>query len=117
MSFSSLLIHEITITNPGAVTGSDRYGNPVLASSSFTSRARVQMGGGGARSGASEEDIIDRDTRVSRFKIFVPAGTNVSGLSTIVWEGRSLRVDGEPAPIDGMHGAHHIEFMAEEVLG
>jgi hypothetical protein len=115
MSFLTLLIDSVEITTPtSTVATSDRYGNPQLTTVVNTYAARVQQlqpqfGGG--------EDLRLRDTRVSTFTVFLPAGAVVDGLSTILWEGRTLRVDGEPATVQDGVGGHHIELKAEEILG
>lgn len=110
MSFTSLLVHQITITNPVDTTDTDRYGNPVPGEESFDTVARMQPV-------TSAEDIVDRDTRITAYLVFLKPGTNVSALSTITWEGRSFRVHGEPRTFTGRRTAHHIELDAQEVLG
>lgn len=116
MSFTSLLIHDVTVSNPVDVGATDRYGNDVPSSTSVVEKMRVQPaaaeGGGG-----SSEQIIDRDTRITRFRLFAKPNTVVTGLSTLTWEGRILRVDGEPLPFYGASALHHWEFSAEEVRG
>lgn len=114
MSFNSLLIHDITVSNP-VVSGSDRYGNTTYGATTVVERMRVQPAVGEA--GVAQEVLIDRDSRITRFKIFALPTTVVTGLSTLTWEGRTLRVDGEPLPFYGRSSLHHYEFTAEEVLG
>lgn len=116
MGYLDLLIHTVTVTNPKATGTTDRYGNLVADTESFTEAARVEPGEGSGR-GPSEEILINRDTRITRFKIFLRSDTHVNGLSTLVWEGRSLRVDGEPRRFDGRNSPHHVEVDAEEILG
>lgn len=113
MSFTSLLIHDVTVSNPVA-SGSDRYGNTTYGTSTVVERMRVQPAVG---DNPAQEVLIDRDTRVTSFKIFALPTTTVTGLSTLTWEGRTLRVDGEPLPFYGRSSLHHYEFTAEEVLG
>lgn len=109
MSFSSLLIHDVIVSNP--VTGSaDRYGNDVPTATTVTEKMRVEPE-------AAEEHIIDRDTRKTRFRCFALPTTAMTGLSTLTWNGRTLRVDGEPKPFYGRVSLHHYEAAAEEILG
>jgi hypothetical protein len=112
VSFDGLLIHLVDITTPTDTVGSsDRYGNPTLTATTVTGvRARVQQA-------QAEENLTNRDTRVTSFLMFVPAATVISGLSTIVWDGRSFRVQGEPWVVDGRNAPHHIEARLEEILG
>lgn len=109
MSFAALLIHSVTVANPVAGS-SDRYGNDVPTSTSVVESMRIEPAD-------AKEDIIDRDTRTTRFKGFALPTTTVTGLSTLTWEGRSLRVDGEPLPFYGRTSLHHYEFNAEEIKG
>lgn len=116
MAFSSLLIHTVTVVTPGTTGSVDRYNNLVPDETSVIERWRVQPGAGDVTGGA-EEEIIDRDTRITRFKAFVPPNSTVTGLSRILWGSRTLRVKGEPRPFYGRQNLHHYELTLEEVLG
>lgn len=111
--FASLLIHDVTVTNDGAQSGTDRYGNPIFGEVSVVEKMRVQPG---PRTG-NIEDIIDRDTRVTQFRLFCKPDTTANGLSRLTWNGRALRVVGEPRPLYDSGTLHHWEMDAEEVLG
>jgi len=113
MSFDSLLIHDVTVTNPTASGSTDRYGNLLASTTSVVERMRVQPGVGNNNS----EEIIDRDTRITNFRIFARSDSTVTGLSQLTWLGRTLRVDGEPEPFYGRDTLHHLEFNAEEIRG
>ena len=110
MSFQSLLIHSVAITNPTTQTGEDRYGNPLFGSDTFSTAARMEPK-------ASGEKLIDRDTRTTAYMVYLPSGTVCSGLSTLVWEGRDFRAVGEPRRFDDGVGGHHLELDLEEILG
>ncbi len=112
MSFSNLLIHDVTVTNPTGAGSTDRYGNLVPTETSAAELMRIQP-----QELGSSEDIINRDTRITRFRVFAGPSSSVTGLSRLVWLGRTLRVDGEPRPFYGRSTLHHYEFDAEEVLG
>ena len=109
MSFTSLLIHDVTVSNPAAGTA-DRYGNDVPTASAVVERMRIEPA-------EAKEDLTDRDTRVTRFRGFALPTSTVTGLSTLTWGSRTLRVDGEPLPFYGGSSLHHYEFSAEEILG
>jgi hypothetical protein len=111
MSFESLLIHSVTVTNPTASGSTDRYGNLLATTTSVVEKMRVQPGS------ENTEEIIDRDTRLTRFRIFARSDSTVTGLSQLTWLGRTLRVTGEPEPFYGRDTLHHLELNAEEVLG
>lgn len=112
MSFPALLIHTVTISNPSLDGGSDRYGNPTETFTSITSRARVEQLKG-------DEEIVNRDTRITQYRIYLPAAVSVSALSTLVWEdeAKNLRANAEPDLVYGFGGQHHIELPCEEVTG
>lgn len=112
MGFGSLLLHTVTISNPSPSGSIDRYGNPLDTLTSFSSRARVEQLSG-------DEDIINRDTRVTQYRVYLPAGTSVSALSTLVWTDRAmnLRASAEPDHVAGGSGTHHVELACEEVNG
>lgn len=113
MSFSALLIHDVLVINDSGVSGTDRYGNKLYHETSVVEKMRVQP----APATQDEEYIIDRDTRLTRFKIFAKADTTTNGTSRLVWLDRSLRVLAEPRPFYNGGALHHWEFTAEEVLG
>jgi head-tail adaptor len=57
-------------------------------------------------------EIRTRDQIVSTFRVWLPAGTTVTGRDRIVWGGRTLAVVGEPqvwpAPFGGVD---HVEVL------
>lgn len=114
MSFSSLLVHTVQVFN--LVAGStDRYNNEVEAwDSGVTLPARLQQLDALT---LGRELIIDRDTRQTFWKVFMEADAPVNGLSKLVWEGRTLEVDGEPADVADGVGSHHLEFRVKESKG
>lgn len=116
MSFQALLIHPVTVVTPGTTGSTDRYNNLVPSETSVSERWRIQPAGGEVTGGA-EEEIVDRDTRITRFKCFAPPSSTVTGLSRVLWGTRTLRVKGEPRPFYGRKTLHHYEVNLEEVLG
>lgn len=110
MSFTSLLIHSVTVITPGATGSTDRYGNLVPTETSVTEQVRIQPV-------ASEEDLINRDTRTTRFLVFAKSTTTITGLSRLTWGTRTLRVVGEPRPFYARAALHHYEADCEEILG
>jgi len=114
MSFSSLLVHSLTIQNlvPGAT---DRYGNEIETwDAGVVLPARVEQMDALT---LGRELIIDRDTRQTFWRVFMEADAPVNGLSKVIWEGRTLEVDGEPADVADGVGSHHLEFRVKETKG
>ena len=116
MSFASLLIHSVTISNP-TTSGIDRYGNPAPgASVDVVETVRIEMPDRRKVSG-TEERLKDRDTRITRYRMFALPTSAVTALSTITWEGKSMRVDGKPSLMQDSTGPHHVEAYLTEIEG
>lgn len=110
MSYDSLLIDTVTVFNPSS-DSEDRYGNPIQELDDGTvERARVQQM-------AADEDLRDRDTRVTRYRVFLISDTTATSLSVIEWNGRQHRVVGEPAKVADGIGVHHVEAAMEGIEG
>ena len=110
MSFASLLLHTIVVFNP-AVGATDRYGDEVPTFDAGTSEpARVQQVD-------TNEILLNRDTRITKFLVFGPATSVITSLSEVEWSGRRFRVEGQPWKVDDAAGVHHVETTLEEILG
>jgi hypothetical protein len=108
VSFTSLLIDSVTVFNLVEGAG-DRYGDPTET-----------FGAGVVVSGRLEqteqrEFLNDRDTRVSDFRLFLPAATVITATSEVVIEGDRFRVNGDPAVVQDSAGPHHLEVMLERI--
>ena len=112
MSFDSLLAHSVTVFTDGIDPVADRYGNEVPDTdlTGVTTPGRIEQN-------SADEDIIDRDTRVTTFTLFLPKEIIISALSRVSWDGRDFRVTGEPEVVYGAADPHHIEAVLTEVLG
>lgn len=109
MSFDALLIHTVTVFQL-VHDDTDRYGNEVQVPDAGTDYpARVEQESG-------TEDILDRDTRITRFLAFLGPAAVIDGLSVVAWGDRSFRVVGEPEAVYDGIGLHHYEITLEEVL-
>lgn len=110
MTYTNLLAEIVTIFNrTDAVV--DRYGNPTDAWGSG-----VQVAGR-VEQVATTEDLNGRDTRVSEFMLFLPAGTNISALSEVEVAGERYRVTGDPAFVFDASAVHHIEAGITRITG
>lgn len=112
MSFEGLLIHTVDVTtvteNAGAL---NRYGDPADVTSVTTGvPCRIQPAGG-------NEILQDRDTRMTRFRIFFGRTAVVTGTSVLTWGTRTLKVRAEPEAFYDSSSLHHYEVDAEEVKG
>ncbi len=113
MTFSSLLVHDVTITRAGSTT--DRYGD-VIPDWSTASSSSVK----GWVSQQSRSEVLDgREAQVSGWVAFFPAGTDVTGHDRVVWEGTTFEVAGpvNPAWSPRLDGVHHVECQLSVVEG
>lgn len=63
------------------------------------------------------EQAADRQTTVTRWRIWLPAGTDVLVTDRLEWAGLTLEVDGEPDRWRRRSVAHHVELLARRVEG
>jgi hypothetical protein len=89
MSLSKLLNQSLSIIKMGG-TAVDEYGNAVPAQTSSISTV------GYLEQHDSVETLNDRDTIVSTFKAYFPAGTNIAALDRVLFGSQTFEVDGEP---------------------
>lgn len=108
MSFDSLLIDSVTVGKRTA-GAANVYGDATVTFPAGSAiPARVQQ--------TSEEEVLGgRDTTLTWYRVFLPAGVNVDALDRVNWEGRVYEVDGEPKGVDGLNGAHHIELVMKRI--
>lgn len=112
MSYNSLLIDEVTpYTESDDPMDVNLYGDPRLSySAGDPVPARVQQD-------TATEDLADRDTSKTMFLVFLHPDADLTGVDYLDWNGRRLNVRGEPALVENSIGPHHVELLAEEVLG
>lgn len=112
MSLATLLVHTVTIVRAGTLT--DGYGDTVADWSTATStsaKARVAHR-------SSDEELGERDARLSEWVAYFETGTDVTATDRIEWDGRTFEVVGPPNPAPARSStAHHIEANLREVLG
>lgn len=117
MPYDALLIHTVTLFSPDDTSEGDdytRYGDqetnyPLVGTESP----------GLVQQNSSTEDIIDRDTRITSYTLFLPVTAPVSALSYWTWEDEDRRftVQGRPEVVNDGTGPHHIEVLGREVEG
>ncbi len=108
--FTGLLIDTI-IVYPVTDGSTDRYGNSIPTEGSGVAYpARVQQD-------SSTEALLDRDTRHTRYKVFLPPAAVIDALSVVEFEGRMMRVVGEPKIVQDGIGPHHGEVVLEHFEG
>lgn len=108
--------------------------HPAITTDAYNNRARSYSGGGvtttvspaqvqpaarvGGASSGEDQPNSGRDQVVTRYRIFLPAGTPVGPQDRIAWNGLTLDVVGDPASWPSPSGAgHHIEVFAVAAAG
>lgn len=112
MSITSLLNQTVTIQRRSA-TGTDDYGNEVPGTtSSVTTVGYVEQA-------VAEEITVDRETYVTDWRVFLPAGTAIDGSDRVVHGAKVFEVVGSPHEVWNPRTQiiHHIEARAREVTG
>lgn len=110
MSLGGLLRESVTVYNraDGAL---DTFGDP---EDTFDVGTVVQAF---VQPTNSSEDIIDRDTRLTTYRLVMPADAPIYADSEFEWENIRMRISGKPLPMNNHHGVHHVEVVAELIEG
>lgn len=111
MTFSGLLVHDVTILTPG--TQADRYGG---TDKRWDNAEEATVKGWVAQQSRSE--VTDgREAQVSGWVLYLDPDATVTGKDRIVWEGITFEVDGPPNPAWTPRGLHHYEVPLRAVTG
>lgn len=103
MSLLGLLSETVEVVRYTATT--DAYGNTVPGAEQRTSYpARLEQL-------RTEEVVLDRDTVITDWRVFLPAGADVTPYDRIAGRGHLFEVVGLPAPQMSPRGAHHLEVQ------
>lgn len=105
---SVALPDEIQVRTEGASTDEDRYGNPIPGPPAIVTFAAF------VQPMDATEDEIGRDVRISRYEVWTAPDAPITGTASIVWEGHSLEVIGEPLR-DSRQGLRLLKFTAREI--
>lgn len=113
MTLYAFLNQPLTIQRMGGTT-TNAYGDTVLAGIG----APVAVTGY-LEQGSSTENLTDRDTVVSRWTCYLPAGTEISHLDYINFKSQKFQVDGEPEFVYNprLHNVSHIRCQLVVVSG
>lgn len=121
MSFLGLLDQTVTIVTMGPAAALDDLGNEVLEEKSrTTSKANIQkLASRLDRAAPTQEIIIDRETRVDLWFMFLPPEAVITALDQVIDDtGFTYEVLGEPAKVRKPNvGVHHIEALLRTVQG
>lgn len=116
MSLLAPFARDITVVRAG--TTGDRY-NPAAVRRDWATATRTPARAV-VEQADSAEDVDDRDTVASRWRLFTLPGVDIDLLAydRIEVDGRTFEVDGAPAKWPGLGGAvHHVEAKLLEVTG
>lgn len=108
----SFLRDTVTIVKKTETGDPDVYGNPTLETESSTDVPAMVW-----PSGISTELEISRDTRFSRYDMIVGPDVDVDGISYVIWNGITMKVEGEPFLYMARGIPHHIEMKTRDIRG
>lgn len=94
-----------------AIIGRDDYNNEVLTlGDGVPTQGLLQQA-------STTEYTTDRDTTVTQWVIFLPAGTVIGPQSQVVYDGQTFQVDGQPERVWNPRTASvsHVEAKLREV--
>jgi hypothetical protein len=113
VSITTLMVHDVTLVRAG--TAESRYGDDVK---DWTDAERTASKGWVAQR-ARTEDVDSREAQVHDYVVYLPAGTDVTGLDRVEWDDRTFEVVGPPnqawSPL--RRGEHHVELDVRLVEG
>lgn len=112
MTFSGLLVHEVTILRPNRLT--DRYGN---SSKDWAHVTETDAVGWVSQRAASEDRANGREAQLSEWVLFLDPDVDIVGGDRVTWEGLTFEVDGPPNPAWTPRGPHHLEVPLKVVEG
>lgn len=86
-------------------SGEDAYGNPRPTWDAEGSGTAVY---GRLEQIARDENVTDRDTQVTRWRFYMPAGTVITGRDRLATSEGVLEVEGPPRRMRTPTGEHHV---------
>ncbi len=107
------MVHDVTLVRSGSATS--RYGDSVR---DWSTAARTESRGWVAQRDRTE--VVDgREAQVHGHVVYLPAGTDVTGLDRVEWDGLTFEVTGPPnrAWSALKRAEHHIELDVRLVEG
>lgn len=111
MSLDQLLTTPVTIITPGSMT-STRY-NSQLPDWTFPDEVDTI----GWLTELSTTEVLDgRDTVLTGWRLFLPAGTTITAVDRVRIDGDTFDVDGQPHSATTPNGEHHIEVNLTRVV-
>jgi hypothetical protein len=113
VSVRLLMVHDVTLVRAGTVES--RYGDDVKdwsAATETTSKGWVSQR-------ARTEDIEAREAQVHDYVVYLPTGTDVTGLDRVVWDDLTFEVVGPPnhAWSAKRRASSHVELDVRLVTG
>ncbi len=110
MSINRLLTQDLDWQ--ATTDGVDEYGNDTIVDAGAATPVR-----GLIQQASTVEYLNDRDTTVTQWKAFLPAGTAVTSLDTLTFQGQTFQVTGAPYPVFNPRSRQvsHLEMNLTEV--
>lgn len=96
----------------------DEMGNPVVTTEPELPATEGELVSAAVRPVAATEDELSRDTRITKYQVYLPPHVELNALARLEWRGRMHEVIGEPEVVKGLGGrGSHLRVLVREVLG
>jgi head-tail adaptor len=112
MSITRFFVRDVTIVRAATVAG---YGDGTSLDWDTTTKTTTK--GWLDQLTGLEQQSGTRDTAVSTFKLFLPAGTDVTADDRVTVDDTTFDVEGPPASFWQPYGEHHLEVSLRRVDG
>lgn len=107
------MVHDVTLVRAGSTTS--RYSDQVK---DWAAATRITVKGWVSQ--RDRDEVTDsREAQVTGWVLFLPAGSDITGLDRVEWEGLTFEVDGpvNDAWSPRLKGVHHLEVNLWRVTG
>lgn len=111
MTLAALMVHDVTILHPAAIT--NRYGD---GAADWAGAERVDSKAWVAQR-SSVEATEHREGLVSTWVAYLPPDVEIGGRDRIEWGDLTFEVIGSPLPAHTPRGLHHYEAALEVIEG
>jgi head-tail adaptor len=96
-----------------ASSTTDRYGNDVAG----TWATHLSDVPAVVQPANTSENVVDRDTVVTRYRLHIGPDTDITALDRIVWRGRTFDIDGDLEQHSRKGTPHHLEAFLRGTSG
>lgn len=105
-----LAAEKVTIVRAGAAT-EDAYGN---SQPGWATATRTDVWGT-VQPLSSSEDVVNLDRTVTRWRLFLPPGADITARDRVEWQAGTFEVDGDVERWSARGAEHHVEAVLQRI--